>query len=131
MPLKKRIAVFTALWLLAGVLCAVFSDISVEAGESETLARLQVISLAPLVAAFGVAFTLVHGHYGTWQQRDHYEAVVRGLLIGGFILHAIITLTRQTRRQFIALAVIQILFLVPCVASVLYFFHYHATHGHS
>ena len=130
MPLKKRIAVFAALWLLAGVLCAVFSDISVEAGESEFLTRLRVVYLAPLVAAFGVAFTVVHGHYDTWQQRDHYEAVVRWFVIGGFILHAVITLTRQTQRQFIALAVVQVLLLIPSVASVLYFFHYDATHGH-
>ncbi len=130
MPLKKRIAVFGALWLLAGVLCAAFSDISLEAGESELPTRLRVAYLAPFVATVGVAFTLVHGHYDTWQQRDHYEAVIRWLLAGVFIVHAFIALTRQTRRQFITLAVIQVIFLVPSVASVLYFFHYDATHGH-
>lgn len=128
MPLTKRIAVVATLWLLAGVLCAAFSDISVEAGESELLARLQLVYLAPLIAASGVAFTVVHGHYGTWQQRDHYEAVVAWLLIGLFLVHAVITLTRQTRRQFMALCVVQVLFLVACVACVLYFFHYDATH---
>ena len=130
MTLKKRIAVFAALWLLAGALCAVFSDISVEAGQSELLVRLQLVYLAPLIAASGVAFTLVHGHYDTWQQRDHYEAVIGWLLIALFVVHAIITLTRRSQRQFMALAAIQILFLIASVSCVLYFFHYDATHGH-
>lgn len=130
MPIANRIVVFAALWLLAGVLCAVFSEVGVEAGESEFLARLQLVYLAPLIAASGVAFTVVHGHYDTWQQRDHYEAVVGWLLVGLFLLHAIITLTRQTRRQFMALSAIQIFFLIASVPCVLYFFHYEATHGH-
>src|SRR5207248_8731373 len=62
---------------ISGVVCAVFSDISVEAGESELLTRFQLVYLAPLMMAAGVAFTLVHGHYDTWQQRDHYEAGIR------------------------------------------------------
>ncbi len=130
MSLTKRIAVFAGLWLLAGVLCAAFSDITVEAGESEFFVRLQLVYLAPLIAASGVAFTLVHGHYDTWQQRDHYEAVVGWLLIAFFVVHAVIAVTRQTRQQFIALSAIQILFLVASVSCVLYFFHYDATHGH-
>lgn len=130
MPLTKRIAVFAALWLLAGVLCAVFSDITVEAGESEFFVRLQLVYLAPLIAASGVAFTLVHGHYDTWQQREHYEAVIGWFLIALFVIHAVIAVTRRTRQQFIALSAIQILFLVASVSCVLYFFHYDATHGH-
>lgn len=130
MMLKKRIAIFAALWLLAGVLCAVFSDISVEAGQSELLARFQLVYLAPLISASGVAFTLVHGHYDTWQQRDHYEAVVGWLLIAFFTAHAVITLTRQSRRQFMILSAIQVIFLIASVSCVLYFFHYDAIHGH-
>ena len=130
MTLTKRIAVFAGLWLLAGVLCASLSDVAVEPGESELLARLQVVYLAPLLAAAGVAFTLVHGHYDTWQQRDHYEAVLGGLLIACFVFHAALTLTRQTRRQFIVYSVIQILFLAASVACVLYFVHYDARYGH-
>ena len=131
MTLTKRIAVFAALWLIAGVLCAVFSDISAEAGESEFFGRLKLVYLAPLVAAWGVAFTLVHGHYDTWQQREHYEAVVRWCLIAVFVVHAVIAVTRQTRKQFIALSAIQILLIVASVPCVLFFFHYHAEHGHS
>lgn len=130
MPLIKRIAIFATLWLLAGVLCAVFSDISVEAGESEFVARLQLVYLAPIIAASGVAFTLVHGHCDTWQQRAHYEAVVGWVLIVFFVAHAVIALSRRTQRQFVALSVVQILFLVASVSCVLYFFHYDATHGH-
>ncbi len=130
MPLTKRIAVFTGLWLLAGVVCSVFSDITVEAGESEFFIRLQLVYLAPLISALGVAFTLVHGHYDTWQQREQYEAVICWLLIALFVIHAVIAVTRQTRQQFIVLSAIQILFLVASVSCVLYFFHYDATHGH-
>lgn len=130
MPLIKRIAIFATLWLLAGVLCAVFSDISVEAGESEFVARLQLVYLAPIIAASGVAFTLVHGHCDTGQQRAHYEAVVGWVLIVFFVAHAVIALSRRTQRQFVALSVVQILFLVASVSCVLYFFHYDATHGH-
>jgi hypothetical protein len=75
MTLAKRITVFASLWLVAGVLCAIFSEGSFEAGESELLARLRLVCLAPFIAAAGVAFTLVQGHYDTWQLREHREAV--------------------------------------------------------
>jgi len=130
MPLTKRIAVFVALWLVAGVSCAVFSDVTAEAGESQFFVRLQLVYLAPLIAASGVAFTLVHGHYDTWQQREHYEAVIGWLVIAFFVVHALIAVTRQTRQQFITLSAIQILFLLASVSCVLYFFHYDATQGH-
>jgi hypothetical protein len=121
MPLAKRITIFSALWLLAGVLCAVFSEISVEAGESELLVRLQIVYLVPLIAASAIAFTVVRGHY---------ETIVGLLLLAIFVVHAVIALTRQTRRQFMVLLAIQVLILIASVYFVLYFFHYDATHGH-
>ncbi len=129
MPLKKRIAVFVGLWLLAGVFFAVFSDITVEAGDSDVLCRLQLVYLAPLFATAGVAFTIVHGQYETAHQRELYQQVVGWITIGIFTLHAVIALTRRSRQQFIGLTIIQVLFLIASTACVLYFFHYDATHG--
>lgn len=129
MPLKKRIAVFVGLWFMAGVFSAVFSDITVEAGDSEFLYRLQLVYLAPLFAAVGVACTIIHGQYETWQQRDLYQQVVFWITIGIFTFHAVIALTRRSRQQFIGLTIIQFLFLVASTACVLFFFHYDATHG--
>jgi hypothetical protein len=129
MTLAKRIAVFAVLWLLAGAVVAVFSDITVEAGESEWLVRFQVMCLAPLVAALGVTFAIVHGSHGTAPQSDNYESIVCWLLSAFFAAHAVIALTRQKRRQFIMLSIVQVLFLAASVPCVLYFFHYEATHG--
>ena len=130
MPFKQRILIFGFLWLLAGVLCAIFADVTIEAGESEFFTRLKLIYLAPLISAIGTAFTLVHGHYDTWQQRDQYQTVIVWLLLAAFVIHAIVALTRKTRRQFIALAAVQAFFLAVSVSCVLHFFHYDATHGH-
>ena len=135
MPFKQRLLIFASLWLLAGVVFAIFSEGSVEAGDSEFLARLQLIYLAPLISAMGTAFTLVHREgSGTvdaaWQQREHYEAVVRWVLVAVFAIHAALALTRQTRRQFIILSAIQLTFLALIIPCVLYFFHYEETHGH-
>lgn len=121
MTLTKRIAVFVAFWLLAGVVYAVFSDVTVEAGDSLLDARFAMVYLAPLAAASGMAFTFVPS--------DH-EVVVSWLIVVVFCVHAIIALTRRNRRQFMALTMIQVLFLVVSVPCVLYFFHYEATHGH-
>jgi cytochrome bd-type quinol oxidase subunit 2 len=129
MTLAKRITVFAGLWLVAGVLCAVFSEGSFEAGESELLARLWLVYLVPFIAGAGVAFTLVQGHYDTWQQREHCEAVVAWVLLAFFVAHAAVALTRRSRRQFMILSGIQVLFLVTSVFCVLYFFHYDASHG--
>ena len=135
MPFKHRLLIFASLWLLAGVVFAIFSEGSVEAGESEFFARLQLIYLAPLISAMGVAFTLVHRD-GTgladaaWRQREHYELVVGWVLVAVFVIHAVIALTRQTRRQFIVLSAIQLAFLALIIPCVLYFFHYEETHGH-
>ena len=135
MPFKQRLLIFTSLWLLAGVVFAIFSEGSVEAGDSEFLARLQLVYLAPLISAMGVAFTLVHRE-GTglvdaaWQQREHCEAVVRWVLVAVFVIHAVIALTRQTRRRFLVLSAIQLAFLALIIPCVLYFFHYEETHGH-
>ena len=134
MPFKQRLLIFASLWLLAGVVFAIFSEGSVEAGDSEFLARLQLIYLAPLISAIGVAFTLVHRGSGivdaAWHQREHYEVVVRWVLVAVFVIHAVIALTRQTRRQFIILSAIQLAFLALIIPCVLYFFHHEETHGH-
>jgi hypothetical protein len=110
MTLTNRIAVFIALWLLAGGFCFGFADISIEAGESKSFARLELVYLAPIIAAYAVAFTVVHGHCDTWQQRDHYEEVIGWLLIAFFVARAVVALTRHSRRQFVGLSVILVFF---------------------
>ena len=130
MPLLQRIAIFLGLWLLAGGACAIFTEGTVEAGESEALARLQLAILAPSVAAAGIAFTLVHDHYDTWQQRDHYQWVIWWIVMACLVVHSAIALTRRDRRQFLALVGIQVVILVGSVPCVLFMFRYFATHGH-
>jgi hypothetical protein len=135
MPFKQRLLIFTSFWLLAGVVLAIFAEGSVEAGESEFLDGLRFLYLAPLISAMGVAFTLVHREGSgvvdaAWQHRQFYEGVVFWSLLAAFVVHAVITLTRKTRRQFIILSVTQLVFLALSVPCVLYFYHYEATHGH-
>ena len=135
MPFIQRLLIFASLWLLAGVMFAIFSEGSVEAGESEFLARLHLLYLAPLISAMGVAFTLIHREGSgvvddAWQQRALYEGVVALVLVALFVIHAVIALTRQTRRQFIVLSAIQLAFLALSIPCGLYFIHYEETHGH-
>jgi len=134
MSFKQRLLIFILLWLLAGLVCAIFSEGTAEAGDNAFLDRLRFLYLAPLISAMGVAFTLVHRDYDTvsaaWQQRGHYEEGFFWLLLAVFVVHAVITLTRRTRRQFIMLSVMQVVFLAFSVPCVLYFYHYEATHGH-
>jgi ascorbate-specific PTS system EIIC-type component UlaA len=120
--------------LLTGLVFSLFAELSFELGDSEFLGRLSLVYLALLISAMGTAFTLVHPRFGAanvdWQQREHYEGVVFWLLLAAFVVHAIIALTRKTRRQFIILSVIQLVVLASTVPCVLYFYHYEATHGH-
>ena len=131
----KRLLLFASLWLLAGVITAVFSEGSWEPARDEILDRLRFIFLAPLIAAVGIAFTFVQGEAtgivdADWQQREHIEGVVCWAVLAVFAAHAAWALTAQTRRQFIISSAIQIVFLVVSTPCVIYLFHYEATHGH-
>ena len=138
MPFKQRLLVFVVLWLLPGLVCAIFTEGRAEPGDSQFSDGLRFIYLAPLITAMGVAFTLVHRDYDTvnaaCQQRGYSEAVVVAvvglLLLAAFVVHAVVALTRKTRRQFIVLSVIQLAFLALSIPCILYFYHYEATHGH-
>lgn len=130
MPLKLRILVFTTLWLLAALVWATFADFSVEAGQSELAARAEMVILAPLSAAAGLAFIVVPGGYNAWPGRQTWETVIGYLFLGGFIAHAAVTLTRKTRGAFIAWSVVQVVFLGASIASVLYYWHWDALHMH-
>ncbi len=128
-PFKQRLLIFAMLWLLAGAMCAFFVEIVPEAGENVWLVRCKFIYLAPLVCACGVSFEILEGHYDTAQQRDFYHAVTVCLLMAVFVAHAFFTLTRRTRRQFLALIATQAVFLAISVACVLHLFHYLAVSG--
>lgn len=129
MPLLQRFSIVAGLWLLAGVACAIVPDVTPEAGESEAIARLQLVFLTPLLAATGFAMTVVQDHYHTWQQREVYLNVVWWIVMACFAAHAIFTLTRRDRRQFIALVAVQILILAGSVSSVIGFFRHLAEVG--
>gem|GEM_PF-3280668 len=126
--LPKRITVVTGLWLLASVVCAVFAELSLEGGENEWRVRGRILSLAPDFTAQAVASLLVKGHYETWQQREEYQAVIWWGFMVVFAVHAMIALTRRSRRQFLALSVVQVVLLAATVACVLYRFHDLAVH---
>ena len=124
MPLKFRILVFTTLWFLAGLVCAIFADVSVEAGDSKLAEQAQMIYWAPLRAAGGLAFVVLPGSYNAWPGREIWETVIVFLFLGGFVAHALVTLTRKTRRAFILWTAVQIVFLIASIASVLYYWHW-------
>jgi hypothetical protein len=127
---KVRLTIFVALWLVAGLLWSTFADFSVEAGESEFAARAEMVYLAPLSAAVGLAFVLVPGGYNAWPGRQTWESGVTLGFLFAFLVHAVVTLTRKTRRAFIIWSAVQALFLVASVASVLYYWHWDALHMH-
>lgn len=128
--LKVRLTIFVALWIVAGLLWSIFADFSVEAGENEFAARAAMVYLAPLSAAVGLAFVVVPGGYNAWPGRQTWESgATLGFLVS-FLIHAVVTLTRKTRRGFIVWSVIQAVFLAASVASVLYYWHWDALHMH-
>ena len=119
MKLTTRIAIFAALWLLAGVAFAVFA----QGHEPSVIDRLvQFVPYTPLIFAGTVAGSVAYGLNVSWQQRDFYVVVFFWLFVGLFLVHAIITLTRQTKRQFLILSAFQALFLAWCVVWSVY--HY-------
>ncbi|RYD46516.1 MAG: hypothetical protein EOP83_29540 [Verrucomicrobiaceae bacterium] len=124
MPRLQRITIVLGLWLLAGATCAIFSDVELEAGESEATARLQIVFLTPLLAAIGITAWVVLD-----QQNDFYLGVVWWLVMACFLTHAIVTLTRRDRRQFMVLVAVQILMLGGSVVSVIGLFRYLAETG--
>jgi hypothetical protein len=121
LPLTKRLFVFGALWLIAALICATFAEGAVEAGDSAFRERLGVFVATPLVAAIALPYTL--------GVRSHMVLASSALLLL-FIAHAALTLTRTTKRSFLIMCSIQVFLLLVSVVSVLYFYHYEATHGH-
>ncbi len=130
MPLTLRILVFTTLWLLAGLVWATFADFSVEAGDSKFATQAQMVYPAPLCGAGGLAFVLVPGGCNAWRGRQAWETVAGFLFLGSFLAHAVVTLTRKTRRAFILWSTVQVAFLTTSVASVLYYWHRDSIHMH-
>jgi hypothetical protein len=128
--LKTRVVVFVTLWIIAGLIWSIFADLSVEAGESEFAARAGMVYLAPLAAAVGLAFVVVPGGYNAWQGRQTWESGVTLAFLCVFLIHAVVALTRKTRRAFLIWSAVQALFLVASVASVLYYWHWDALHMH-
>jgi hypothetical protein len=124
MPFLQRLAIFLGLWLLAGVACAIFADVTFEGGDSEAVARLQLVFFTPLLAAIGMATAVVADHDPTW-----LNGVVWCIAIVTFVVHAIVTLTRRDRRQFIELVAVQMIIVVGSVSCVIGFFRQMAAVG--
>jgi hypothetical protein len=128
MPFLQRLAIFLGLWLLAGVTCAIFADVTFE-GESEATSRLQIVFLTPLLAAIGIATAVVQDPSHTGRLRDVYLNVVLWAAMACFVAHAIVMLTRRDRRQFMALLAIQVIILGGSVSCVIGFFRHLAEVG--
>ncbi|MGI9087430.1 MAG: hypothetical protein ACR2HH_06785 [Chthoniobacterales bacterium] len=75
-PLKARLAIFVALWVVAGLIWATFADFNVEAGESKLAAQAGMVYLAPVMAALGLAFAVVPGGYNAWPERHTWEGAL-------------------------------------------------------
>ena len=127
--LKARVSVFVGLWLIASLIWATFAEVDFEA-DCEFAARADLVYLAPLHAAYGLAFVVVPGGYNAWPGREVFTLIVTLAFLCAFIVHAVVTLKRKTRRQFLFWSVVQILFLAASVASVLYYWHWDAIHMH-
>jgi uncharacterized membrane protein len=128
MPFFRRLAIFLGLWLLAGVTCAIFAEVSLEAGESEAVARLQLVFLTPLIAAVGAAFYLVQDHPHPWQRELCLNVVLWGT-IACFVAHGVVMLTRRERCQFVILVTFQLLILTAVVSSVIRFYRHFSEVG--
>ena len=128
--MELRLLLLVASWLVAGFIYAVCSDFSVEAGDSMLATQTQVVCLAPLVAAKGLAFVVVPGGYNAWQEPQLWEGILVYVFLGVFLVVAGMLLTRQAHRQFILWSSVQVGLLLLSVAAVLYFFHWDAIHIH-
>lgn len=128
--LPVRILIFLSLWIIAGVIWAILSDFSVEAGNSKFAAQCAMVYMGPLMAAQGLAFVILPGGYNAWPHRQDLEGIIALALLLFFIAHCVITLTRTNKRKFLIWTGIQIAFLLASIASVLYFWHWDALHMH-
>src|ERR1700734_1136389 len=99
-PFAGRLAIFLALWCLAGGIAAVFSEIDIEAGQDEWPIQLAMTFLFPLFAAQSIAFVMVPGGEYAWPGRQVWENVFAYIILGLFLLHAIATLSPMGRRRF-------------------------------
>ena len=124
MPLLKRIAIILGLWLLAGIACSIFAEVTPEAGEDEAMAHLQLVFLTPLLAAVAITTAVVQDHHAIWQQ-----GLVFWIVLAGFVTHAIVTLTRRDRRQFMVWVALQLVILCGSVACVIGYFRHLAEVG--
>jgi len=117
MPFLQRLAIFLGLWLLAGITCATFAQLSLEAGESEAMARLQLVFFTPLMAVIGIA-TLIAGDH------NHKDLnAIACVVMACFVAHSIAMLTRRDRLDFKVMVAVQVLILGASAASVLRFLH--------
>ena len=118
-----RLMVFAFLWLVAGLAAVVFADYSPENGSSKLTELWPLVLLAPLHMAGGLAFAAV-GDNG------HGNGAIQACALGLFLAHAIVILSRKSRRQLALWTVIQFIFLSVSVVSVLCMWHWDALNGH-
>ena len=129
-PLMMRIFLLIASWLIAGFVYATCAEFSVEGGDSMLATQTQMVCIAPLVAAEGLAFTVVPGGYNAWQGRQLWEGIVSYVLLAMFLVVAGVLLTRRTQRQFVLWPSVQLGLLSLSIVAVLYYFHWDAIHMH-
>src|SRR4051812_34296240 len=128
MPLK--LAVVMGLWLVAGLICGVFSDINVEAGESLLAARVEMVFLAPLWISMGVGYAVMQPLQLSAHGRDLGETIISLALFWAFVAQAVIALTRKNVSRFVLWAVVQVVTLAVGVALTLHFWHWNALRMH-
>jgi hypothetical protein len=119
--LKTRLFVFISLWVFAALICAIFAEGTVEAGDSAFRERLGIFYSMPLIAGIALPYDL-------GLQRHVVLACCVIVLI--FVVHAGLALGSTSRRAFLVMSAVQVGLLLISVVSVLYFYHYEATHGH-
>jgi hypothetical protein len=134
MLLRYRIAIFALLWLIAGGVCATFAELRFEAGEGEDSVseRMELVYLVPFLCAIfvvGVSDILVQDLSHGWHLPEPLFIAATGILLVGFVVHAIVTLTRKSRQEFRFWSLIQAGFLTISVACVLYGYYYEARHS--
>jgi hypothetical protein len=128
---KIRLAIFMGLWIAAGLICAVFAELDLEEGVDEFAIRSSIAVLIPFYAASDLALILVPGGYRPWERQENGETLISCILLFLFAVHATISLTRKSRKQFQVCSAIQVMFLAAGVSSVLYYYHWDTWHMHA
>ena len=127
--LKLRIAIVLALWLAAGLIPAIFSELMLEydGPHTELYRRLDFIWFAPFCLPSGLAWGVLPGQ---WNGREYCEFLLSCIFFCAFIAHTGFTVTRKTIRAFVLSAfALAIILAVSALCDVRYW-HWDYNHAH-